>query len=467
MKGVYLHKIIKIIDGKVVCGKGNPLITHVAKRTIKNQNTLLFHFDRGNLFLEESNMKKTIAVVTDNPQFIKNIDNNVIVVEVKNIKEAYWKFVSYYRSLFDIPIIGITGTSGKTTTKEMVKYILEKDHEVQATIKSNNASFKNLAYLTGIEDKTDIAVIEMGVDYPGDLRESCQYFRPQIRVILNIGVHHLRGCKTPERYRKAKEEILEDFDLNKDILILNADDENIKKIDVTKFKNRMIYFGYKERADFQAKNVKYSNGGMTFTLIHQNKEIDTYVPGYGEHNVYNALAAIAIVSQLGMNMKEACYRLASFQQVTQHLEIVRGINGTTIIDDTWNSSSTSMSAALDVLKNLGTTKTKIAILGYMPQLGDSDFANQQYRKMGEKVLENGIDLLIVIGEEAKEIGRRAIEKGMQPSNVMFYHTGEQVYDSLENKINSQTIILLKITHRVMVEPSFVELLDRIVLKENN
>ena len=463
MKWLYLNDILTHIEGELIQGKGNPLIKRVTTRSknLKN-NTLLLYVNRTKK-INLNEQYDSIVIVTDQPEQVINCGENICIVKVKNIFNAYGGFIRYYRSLFNIPVIGITGTAGKTTTKEMVKCILEKDHVVSSTWKSENHPALNLYYLLRLNERTEAAVFEMCVIHPGDLKSSCNHFQPQIRVLLNIGVHHLTGCKTPEIYRKAKEEIFEGLDPVNSVLILNSDDEYIKKIDASKLKGKIIYFGFSKQADFRAANVSYRQNGMMFTLYYQDKKFKVYVPGYGEHNVYNALAAIAAASEAGVPIQEACNRLASFSPVIEHMQFRTGVNGCTVIDDTWNSSPPSMTAALQVLKDVAKSKRKIAILGYMPPLGSGEWAKKEYAKMGEKAVKTGVYLLIVVGNEAGEIGRKALELGMDKSKVFFCNTGTDVFRVIAPLLDAKTIILLKVTHRVMVRPSFAQLKKKIIL----
>jgi UDP-N-acetylmuramoyl-tripeptide--D-alanyl-D-alanine ligase len=464
VKSLFFKDILAQIDGTVIRGSGNPLIQNVTYRPQKiGHYTLLFYrySDMSidwNLFLKYN----AIVVVTDTPDAFNNLGKDVILVKVVNIEEAYWKFVNYYRHLFEIPVIGITGTCGKTTTKQMVKHILRKYYKVHSTFLSNNQRSLNLKYLLGIDDETQAAVFEMPVASPGYLTNTIQYFQPQIRILLNIDVYHLKDCKTPEAYMKAKAEIVHGLDPKSGIIILNADDGNIKKVlDVSGFQ-RVVYFGFSDGCDFQAKNVRYADGGMRFTLHHQNQTYPVYVPGYGKPNVYNALAAIAAASSAGMGVQESCERLASFTQMNEHLEVLPGTGGCTIIDDTWNAAPLSMASALEVLQETSGSKTKIALLGYMPQLGESEYANQQYARMGEKVVETQVDLLVIVGDEAKGIGRKALELGMDPSKVYFCNTGTEIYKILQPFLNKNSTVLLKLPHRVMVQDSFKKLKGKIM-----
>jgi UDP-N-acetylmuramoyl-tripeptide--D-alanyl-D-alanine ligase len=443
MKSIYLKETLTKIEGHVVSGNDNLLIKNaVTTHSGLNHNTMYFHLHKNKVREEVFNQYQSIVAVTEDPECFQMLKQEVVIVHVKDIERAYWKFVDYYRSLFDIPIIGITGTSGKTTTKEMIKHLLSKKYKVQATFQSNNSIYMNLPYLLGINDHTEAAVFEMGVDWPGNLLNSCQYFKPQIRILLNIGVYHLVGCKTPEGYIKAKSEILHGMDQESDILILNADDDNIKKIDVSPYK-RKLYFGFSEHADFKAKNVEKSENGTLFTLTYKNEDTQIFVPGLGTHNVYNALASLAAVIYAGIDFNEAVESLKTFKHLEKHMELRDGPNECIVLDDNWNNTPPSMESALKVLKEIGETKKKIAILGFMYNLGNSSYAREEYRKMGKVVVEAEVDYLFIIGDRPKEIGMKAIELGMDKSKVYFLQTGNEILKALNPLLSKDTVVLLK------------------------
>ncbi|MDN4494979.1 UDP-N-acetylmuramoyl-tripeptide--D-alanyl-D-alanine ligase [Ureibacillus aquaedulcis] len=466
MKALYLNEIISQIGGTWMQGEGNPLIKDVVTKPsrISHNNTLMIDlYTKSRIDSKLFKKYSPVVVVTEKPKDFAKLGDEVIVIKVDDIEQTYWKFIDYYRDLFDIPIIGITGTCGKTTTKEMIKHILESSYPVLATYKSFNGGHRNHRYLLGIDENTGASVIEMGVDSPGDILFYLKYFRPQIRVLLNIDVYHLVGCETPEGYLKAKAEILHGLDPVNGCLILNADDENIKRIDISKLTNIIQYIGFSEGCHFRATDVTYDDRGTLFTLHHQKQTYPVFVPAFGEHNVYNALAAIAATWNAGVHIMEAVERLSTFQQVKEHLELKNGLGGSTIIDDTWNVAPLSMASALKALKEMAGTKRKIALLGYMPQLGDGLFAEQQYSKMGEKAVEAEVDLLIVVGEEARKVGSRALEMGMDQSKVYFSGNPIEIYQILQPYLNPDSIILLKIPHRVMVQDTFKELKEKIII----
>ncbi|WP_026074608.1 Mur ligase family protein [Brevibacillus massiliensis] len=465
MKSIPLRDIVQQIGGRIIHGSGNPMMMNVidwSKKEI-DDHTLVFHLDREPIHGKYWRVYQSVAIISDKPDFCMDLEDSIILIQVEQVEQAYEQFVQYYRNLFPIPVIGITGTCGKTTTKEMIRQILdEEDFTVTATWRSINGIWDNVEYLLEIDQHTDVAVFEIPVVYPGYLGTACRYFQPQIRLLLNIDVHHLAGCETPEEYMKAKAEIMEGIDPESGVLILNDDDENSKKVIDVSGLQQVVYFGKTDRSDFRAKNISYADKGMNFELAHQGKSYQGYVPGYGEHNVYNALAAIAAVSRIGVEIETALHRLAGFEQVEEHLEVKTGVNGCTVIDDTWNSSPLAMATALQVLKDISQGRKTIALLGYMPQLGESEYALEQYAKMGEKAVETNLDLLIVVGEEAEEIGLSALRQGMNEHSVYFCENGSQIYKILEPHLDENAMILLKVTYRVMMRPSFQSLKSKLI-----
>jgi UDP-N-acetylmuramoyl-tripeptide--D-alanyl-D-alanine ligase len=466
VKSLSLNEILQQIGGERLHGSGNPVIRHVMTRSKKEieDYTLVFHLDRERIRGRYWQDNESIVIVSDSPEQCTDLGEHIVLIKVNAVKEAYWKFVDYYRNLFNLPVIGITGTCGKTSTKEMIKQILREDFHVKATWKSMNSKSVNLRYLLGIDDETDVAVFEMPVVYPGYLRISCRYFKPQIRILLNIGVHHLADCETPEEYMRAKAEIVEDMDPVNGTLILNADDDNIRKVVNTDGLQRVIYFGKSERADYRASRIRYADGGMQFVMHVQGETHEVFVPGYGEYNVYNALAAIAAVVLVGVDVRTAIKRLALIQQIEEHMEFKTGVNGCTVIDDTWNSSILSTTSGLQVLQDVSRSQGKaaIALLGYIPQLGEGEYAAREYANLGEKAAKMNVDLLVAIGEEAAGIGKGALEAGLDPQKVLFCTTGDELYEMVSPYLHDKAVILLEITHRVMKQPSFAAFKQKLI-----
>ncbi|MGF7186854.1 UDP-N-acetylmuramoyl-tripeptide--D-alanyl-D-alanine ligase [Desulfitispora alkaliphila] len=443
MKALDLQEILDVIGGKVIFGNEEFIVKRVRKKPKAfTKGTLYFHFGKKNEIYQHNQGKQSFVVVSEELLDAQKLGDGVTLVQVKNIKKSYNDFLDYYRSLFNIPVVGVTGTAGKTTTKEMLTHILSIDRKVQATKRSYNATSINDKYLLGIDDKTEAAVIEMGVAYPGNLQTTGSLFKPQVGIITNIGIAHIEGCKSFKTYFNEKAHMLKILS-NNGKLILNGDDENIKLIDLSPFKGTVLFFGQGESCNYRASNIMYSDNGMKFQLNYGGDTYHAFVPGLGHHTVYNALAVIAAAHSLGLEIDEILDRLKSYKHLERHNIAHIGLNRALIINDTWNSNPTSAYAALKVLQEVGKDKKTIAILGKLQRLGTQEKA--EYLKMGEYMAKSGIDVLVTVGEDAKLMGQVAIDKGMDSSRVYFASSAQELEDMASQVLSENTVVLLKMS----------------------
>lgn len=455
MKQFILADIIKLLKGTLINGNDNFAINDVTRylETMKRQNMMLFlKRKRINWNIIRENVP--CVVITDEVyEELKAIDgcSNVLV---EDINKAYWKFVEYYRNIFQIPVIAVTGTSGKTTTKDMVKHILKHNFNVQGTNLSANGRTGHLFYLLGIDDTTDVAVFETAVGKPGDITYSYKYFKQMIGVITNIGIDHLNECKTVEGYIQAKAEMVQVVGEN-GILIINADDENSKKIGLEKFKGHIVYFGAENPCHFHASDIEYGVNGMNFVLNLNHMRYNIFVPGYGKHQVYNALAALATVHQLGIGIKEAAEQLKTFKNLPYHLQLHSGIGESLILDDTWNSNPTSLMAALQTLNDLANGRKKVAIIGTIGALGEK--TTEVHKEVGAMIGNMDIDILITVGSQAEIMAKKALENGLSGKTYVFSNI-IGLFELLERTLDSNTILLIKGSNRGRL---FDDLLKRI------
>ncbi len=440
MKPLTVQNLTVITAGHLVQGSGEVLIQHGAYRLkqVKKPNTALFTNKRIVNWKDYESLYP-IVLVTDRLYSQNELPEQIIIIKVKDSDEAYWKFVNFYRNQFNIPVVAITGTSGKSTTKEMIKHILSAEKNVASTPLSSNSRTASLQYLLNIDDHTDAAVFETAVGSPGDIKLAGEYFKPTIGIITNIGAHHLNYCKTLEGYIRAKGEML-DIISPTGSLILNADDINTSKIDLSKFQGRIIKVGKHESCDFQASNIHYHKNGMLFNVHHKKKLYEIYVPGFGEHQVYNALTAIAAICEMGLPISLAAEKLPSFRKLNKQLQVFKGINNSILLDDTWNITTTSLEAGLKVLKALGEGKKTIAIIGTITDLGSWGYIIHE--QAGELISEIGVDVLITIGEHASIMALHAIEAGMS-SPVYIFKNSTRVYKLLEDIVDENTVLFIK------------------------
>ncbi|GMA60059.1 UDP-N-acetylmuramoyl-tripeptide--D-alanyl-D-alanine ligase [Alicyclobacillus fastidiosus] len=441
MKRLELQKVLTEIKGEWVQGELPTTITQVVDdpSDVGSDKTLLFDcYHQIQTWRFDS--YKNCVIVTEDSESWSKMSSDHAVVRVNNVHEAYHNFVRYYRGLFTIPVIAITGTCGKTTTKEMIAHMLSKKYKVQSTVRSKNDPLFNLGYLLGIDNDTNVAVFETAVGKKGDLLRSCRFFRPNIGAITNIGIDHLNKFASHDEYIQAKGEMLPGLQYT-GTLVLNTDDENIRKIDLTSFKGSVVTFGFSEQSAFQIMNIKTQENGTSFSLRFEHLTHQLFVPGYGEHNVYNAVAAIAVVYSLGIGIDEAGEQLRFYQPLPGHMNVLPGINGSVVIDDSWSSNPTSMHAALNVLNDLAQGRKKIAVLGKMAALGK--FADEHYARLGQRLVDQKIDVLITRNSIAKDFAKYALRFGMKQEQIYTCTEINEIERILRKLMSEDTIVLIK------------------------
>ncbi|MDF2671736.1 MAG: hypothetical protein K0R09_1, partial [Clostridiales bacterium] len=321
MKSINLIDIIELIGGVLLQGPDNLKIGHIITVPgVMKRGTLFFNMDNHSFDkLKKNQMYPFSAIVSSIIPKPGQLDDSITLIKVRDVEEAFLKFVEYYRGFFSIPVIGVTGTNGKTTTKEMIAHILSEKYKVNSTYRSKNSLSSNLKYLLRMDNKIEAGVFEMPVYCPGSLLKACKFLKPQVGIITNIGIDHIEGCRTPESYIKAKAEFLEGLD-NDGTIILNNDDKNIKKIQLDKYKGEIIYFGFSKDSDFRVLNVNNTDAGEDFTFQYDSKNYHAFIPALGEFNVLNALAAIAAVHSIGIEIEYAIDRIASFKNIEGHFQ---------------------------------------------------------------------------------------------------------------------------------------------------
>lgn len=452
MEAIELYKICAILNIEKAINK--QIIIKNVVTTINEiaDNTLVFHLYKTQE-IDEKKFKtlQNCYVITDQPTLINQKYLQIYSINVTDVDDAYKQFVNFYRNLFPIPVVAITGTCGKTTTKEIIKQVLEKKYKISATMYSKNSLRFNHDYLMSIDGTTDAAVFETGLTDPGNIISSCSFFKPNIGVITNIGIDHLSGCKTFNNYIRAKGEMLAGLQY-KGILIFNSDDKNIKRINLTPFKGTILSFGIENKANFYGTNIRNGKNGVNFRLIYKDKEYEVYVPGLGEHNVYNALGALAVLKTMGLKLEETISHLATFKHVKSHLERHNGLNNSIIIDDTWSSNPTSVKSAFKVLKSM--KKTKIAVLGNISYLGD--FALEQCKEIGKMIVDYKIDYLITKDAFSKQIGKEAERFGMNKKHIFYCNSENEITTILESLLKPKTIVLFKMS---MFDKSMVKVME--------
>ncbi|MFF2755531.1 YheC/YheD family protein [Psychrobacillus sp. NPDC058041] len=338
-----------------------------------------------------------------------------------------------------IPIIAITGSAGKTTSKAFLASILSKKWNVFESKDYWNTTEHTKKHAAEINDTHEAVVLEYGMAYPGVITEHCSIIKPNISIVTNIGLAHVGNFDSDiKKVAHAKSELIHGMD-QKGILILNKDDVNSKYLETQKFKGKIMTVGINSPANYKAYDIQYVEDGMSFKMQLQGQEITLFIPILGEHHVYNALNAIAVADYLGFTPMEIKSGLI-FRKPPRRLTIYNCRNNITVIDDTVHSHPQGVRAALDVLSNIGKHR-KIAIIGQMRELGD--LREQEYRKVGEYVYEKDIDLLITYGFRTEEIGDQAKLKGFTAANIYHFTKKEALHELLKKIVKKNDTILVK------------------------
>ncbi|MBS4172200.1 YheC/YheD family protein [Bacillus sp. FJAT-49736] len=358
----------------------------------------------------------------------------------ERIKELKLQSIRDKNKKRDLPIIAVTGSAGKTTTKAFLSSILSKKWNTFSSKDYWNTTEHTKKHALEINDSHEAVVLEYGMAYPGVITEHCSIIKPNISIVTNVGLAHVGNFDGDVRkVAKAKSELIHGMD-QKGVLFINLDDPNSKYLETDRFKGRIITTGIKSSpADYRAYDVKYTDNGMEFKMKLQGQEIDLFIPIFGEHHVYNAINAIAVADYLGLSPMEIKLGLL-FRKPPRRLTIYRCKDNITVIDDTVHSHPQGVKAAIDVLCNIG-NKRKVAIIGQMRELGD--LRDDEYRKLGNYICEKDIDILITYGYKTEEIGKQAERKGFPKQNIYHFTDKEALHELLLKIIKRGDTILVK------------------------
>ncbi|MBW8351979.1 YheC/YheD family protein [Bacillus sp. IITD106] len=339
----------------------------------------------------------------------------------------------------EIPIIAITGSAGKTTSKAFLASILSKKWNVFESKDYWNTTEHTKQHKELINSSHEAVVLEYGMAYPGVITEHCRIIKPNISIVTNIGLAHVGNFNSDIRgVAHAKSELIHGMDQT-GLLVVNKDDANSRYLETHRFKGKIITVGIKSPADYRAYDVRYAKEGMQFKIRLHGKVQQLFIPILGEHHVYNALNAIAVADQLGFSPLDIKAGLV-FKKPPRRLTIYNCKNNITVIDDTVHSHPQGVRAAIDVLSNIGKHRT-IAIIGQMRELGD--LREAEYRKVGEYVTNKKIDYLITYGFRTDEISNHAKAKGFPSERVFHFTDKDKLHDLLPKIIRKNDTILVK------------------------
>ncbi|MGD0915106.1 MAG: UDP-N-acetylmuramoyl-tripeptide--D-alanyl-D-alanine ligase [Thermodesulfobacteriota bacterium] len=379
------------------------------------------------------------------------------VIAVKDTLRALGDLARDRRRKYNTPVVALTGSNGKTTTKEMISACLETAFPVLKTRGNNNNLVGLPLTLLNLTEKERVVILEMGMNVPGEIRRLAEIAEPDVGLITNIQKVHLEGIGSLERLKEEKGELFRRMKKNGTIIV-NRDDPRVIDL-ASEFSGQRITFGIENPADVMAREIRLRpSEGTSFTLRMEGEEIGITLPLLGRHFVPNALSAIGIASLFGIDVKKAKEALEGFQPFPMRMEIVHLEGGKTLINDAYNANPRSMELALETLAEMKGTGRAIAVLGDMLELGS--LTEEAHQQLGQKAGELSIDLLLSFGEQAPVVVESAIRHGLSPEKTKVVESHGEAISILREIMKEGDWVLLKGSRRMAMEKIVEGLIER-------
>ena len=403
----------------------------------------------GHDFAETAINHGAVAALVSRP-----ISEKLPSIEVEDTLRAYGEIAAGYRKLTGVKVVGITGSVGKTTTKEMTASVLEAVYHTAKTEGNHNNNLGLPMTIMDMPENTEVAVLEMGMNHSGEMEYLSDIARPDLAIITNIGTMHIEHLGTREGILQAKLEIMRGMP-DDGAGVFNGDEPllwNIRAIG----KHKKYYYGIENHAcDVTATDIVELDDGVRFVVHGFGQQFELFVPMLGRHAVYNALAATTVGLLLGVKPEQIQARFSSFHNTGMRQKIYVK-NGVTIIEDCYNAGPESTEAALDVLAGIKTDGRRIAGLGDMRELGNRSAA--EHYRIGRLAVGKA-DLLLTYGEHSVRTLTGAITGGMNPKNTDHFDTHEDMAHMLKMRVSEGDVVLFKGSRGMRMEKVLQLFLD--------
>ncbi len=381
-------------------------------------------------------------------------NGEIIALAVPDGLKALHHLANLVRRRLKIPVIGITGSSGKTTTKEMLSSILTQGYKVLSSSENFNNEVGLALTILQADKKTEAMVLEMGMRGPGQIRELCEVAEPNVGIITNIGRAHYGLLGSEKAIAETKSELIDCIEKG-GAVILNHDDKWTPSF-MALIKSKLITYGLSKGADVFGEILSLTGSLNPKLRIHyQDSFVDVEMVLSGKHNAYNALAAAGAALWLGMELDLIKDGLESFIPPRMRMEVDDGRAGLTIINDAYNANPESMGSAIESLSAFPARGRRIAVLGDMAELGE--ISDASHMAIGKSLKDNEIDLVFTVGRSAAKIAEGAILAGIDKEFVFHAHDLDAAAKVIKNAIEDGDVVLFKAS-RIM---RFEELIDAI------
>lgn len=447
-----INEILESTNGKIILDGKEYNYESIETDTRKLKKNSIFialkgeNFNGDDFVLDAVKKGSTICIVSEIKFNKEEIPSDVTIIQVKDTKEALLLLAKAYREKLNIKIIGVTGSTGKTSTKDIIAAFLSDKYKVFKTKGNFNNEIGLPLMIFSLDETYDVAVLEMGMSNLGEIHNLANTAIPDIAVITNVGISHIENLKTRENILKAKMEVTDFF--NKDnILVINLDDDMLKTI--SKAQYEVISIGMEENnAKVKGINIVLLDNAISFDIEDNGKNVGTInLPMVGKHNVLNSLLAYVVGKNLGLTVEDMNRGIKNLEATSMRLDIIKK-HDFTIVDDCYNASPDSMKAAIDVLSSME-GKRKMLILGTMRELGHE--SENAHRDVAKYAKEKNIDELIAIGEYSS-----MFKKGFE-KDILIFDTTEECSQKIGNLVQKGDIILIKASRGMKFEKIVKEL----------
>ena len=439
-----VKEILKVTKGKMLFGNEELEVENFSKdtRTIQKGDIYIGikgeKFDGSNFWNQALDAGAT-AVIISNIQISKEEKEKYkdkTIIQVEDTFEALYEIAKYKRSLYNIPVIAVTGSVGKTSTKDIIASVVSQKYKTLKTEGNNNNNIGLPLTILKLKDH-EALVVEMGMNHFGEISLLTNIAKPTLAVITNIGTSHIGNLGSRENILKAKLEILEGMKIPR--VIINNDNDLLHRwYEENKEKIEIHTYGINNSSDVIAEKIELGEEKSKFVVKTSSEKVNIDVPVGGEHFVYNALCGFMVGKVLGLTAKEIQNGISKFELTKKRMDIRVLKNGATLINDSYNASYESMKASLKYLLSR-TDLRKIAVLGDMLELGD--FSKELHEKVGEEVANDNIDVLICRGEFAKNIISKANKN--KKTQCILLQNNEEILSKLQEILKEGDGVLIK------------------------
>ena len=448
-KNLTVKDIVECTNGELIIGDEHVVCANFKRdtREIKEDDVFIAikgkNFNGNKLWEEAFNNGAKVSILSeitkeDKEKLEKYKDK--VIIQVNETVEALRQIATKKRELYGetFPIIAVTGSVGKTSTKDIIAGVLSQKYKVLKTQGNLNNDIGVPLTILELQDE-DVAIVEMGMNHFGEISRLTKIVKPNIAVITNIGTSHIGNLGSRENILKAKLEILDGMKIP--FLVINNDNDLLHNW-YEKNKNKLIVktFGIENTSEAEATNIDLQDNYSKFVCNIKNEKLNITVPVGGKHFVLNALCAALIGNILNLSNEEIKQGIEIVELTKKRMEVATLKNGAKLINDSYNASYESMKAAIEYLASMNHGR-KIAVLGDMFELGN--YAKELHKKVGEEVVKNKIDILICVGTNSKYIIDEAVKNGMPREKTFYCQNLEEAKQQIMNKMQKNDAILIK------------------------